>query len=269
MMTDEWTTVTTKDKKRTSKGRTRSSNKLHLTSKLVTPLAIEWTDDSKQAIVGQINNYKVMLKETDFFQSLVEIFDKATISPQQMVCYGIGNFARPRSGPLWQLACALNLWDMIHSVRYEEVELFYFDPCTSPMEISILKDFGIQLIEVNERGKRNIHSTPTLFFMPHCPMPLYFNVLLENWENMDKLQIFGNSLCRYAQGMRVKIPQGISLLLPLMKEESTLCSKGDVRDMEGEFDHAFNDCFISTIQCSEELPEKPEDDVQIDDKETL
>lgn len=268
-MSDEWTTVTTKDKKRTNKRRARHSNKLHLTSDLVTQPETEWTNDSKRVIVEQLINYKSMLKETDFFKSLIATFDEAILSPQQMVCYGIGNFARPRSGPLWQLACALSLWDMIHSVTYREAGLFYFDPCTSPMEISILQDLGIQLIEANERGKRNIHSIPTLFFMPHCPMLLYFNVLLENWENMDKLQIFGNSIGRYAHGIRVKIPQGISLLLPLLKEESIVCSKNDVCDMEGEFDHAFNDCYISTIQCNGQLPEKLEEDTHIEDEETI
>lgn len=270
-MNDEWKTVTKQDKKRIAKGRKRPPGNHHqlTTAALTDPHATEWSDDSLQIIVEQIHLYKTTLKETDFFKLLVETFEKGSIRPQQLVCYGIGNFARLRSSPLWQMACALNLWDVINSRQDDDsiAKVYYFDPCMSLLEARILTELGIQVINVNERGKRNIRATPTFFFMPHCPMPLYFNMLLENWENLDKILLFGNNLGSHAHRLGSKIPRGVQLLFPFMNEEALSCSRADLRDMEGDFDRAFNDCFLTTIVSSEELPEKPGDDATESEEE--
>jgi hypothetical protein len=272
-MNDEWKTVTREDKKRIAKGRKRPPGKHHqsTTAALTDPHATEWSDDSLQTIVEKIHMYKCSLKETDFFKLLVETVENAPIRPRQLVCYGIGNFARLRSSPLWQMACALNLWDFINSRQDDDViaKVFFFDPCMSLFEASILAELGVQVIHVNERGKRNIQSTPTIFFMPHCPMPLYFNMLVENWENLDKILLFGNNLSSHANRLGSKIPRGFHLLFPFMNEEAMSCSRADLRDMEGDFDRAFNDCFLTTIVPSEELPEKPANDSTESEEEDI
>jgi len=275
-MTDEWTTVTKQDKKRIAKGRKIQINRnRQRTSAAVQapPDATEWTDESKRLIVEQLYDYKYKLKETDFFKFLTESFNDSPIRPQQIVCYGIGNFGRQRSGPLWQLACALNLWDILQSANDESeppVHVYFFDPCSTQLETSILHDLGIQLIQDNERGKRNIHSTATLFFMPHCPMILYFNVLLENWVSLNKVLLFGNQLCKYANRLGIDVPKGVALLVPFLKEIAMTYSKTDVRDMEGEFDRAFNDCFLTMIRCTEALPDRPDETLEdFNDEEVL
>uniref|UniRef100_A0A7N0UDT0 SRR1-like domain-containing protein n=1 Tax=Kalanchoe fedtschenkoi TaxID=63787 RepID=A0A7N0UDT0_KALFE len=45
----------------------------------------------------------------------------------------------------------------------------------------------VSVIPVNEQGKRQaVTVMPTLFFMPHCDLSLYNNLLLTNWT-YDKL----------------------------------------------------------------------------------
>ncbi|GBN26718.1 RNA-directed DNA polymerase from mobile element jockey [Araneus ventricosus] len=62
-------------------------------------------------------------------------------------------------------------------------------------EKCILEDFGLHVLKVNERGKRNI-SNRTIFFMPHCHSSLYNNLLSANWnkECLSKLMIIGNGM---------------------------------------------------------------------------
>lgn len=85
------------------------------------------------------------------------------------------------------------------------VQLYYFDPCMLPVEKEMLETtFHVHVLDSNDMGKLSIevmrsqiklgetHSSietqsgcfPTLFYMPHCPMRLYSNVLWSHWEHL-------------------------------------------------------------------------------------
>ena len=81
------------------------------------------------------------------------------------------------------------------------VKMVYFEPLMTQLERVLLEDvFHVEIIRHNERGKRSITTSTTetckaitdndrpdkimsstLFYMPHCPMRLYGNVLWSNW----------------------------------------------------------------------------------------
>jgi hypothetical protein len=51
---------------------------------------------------------------------------------------------------------------------------------------------GWGVMEENDEGKRRVRG-PTAFFMPHCPMRLYSNLLWANWgDGLKDLVIIGN-----------------------------------------------------------------------------
>lgn len=141
----------------------------------------------------------------------------------EIVCYGIGNFSRPYSPSMLQLACVLELRCELATMlaggsvekksadeisvdmfrKKSTVRMFYFEPQIISVERKTLEEFEVEIIERNEQGKRRISNKPfaTLFFMPHCPMRLYSNVLWANWDPKNlfdgKLVIFGNDFDAY------------------------------------------------------------------------
>mmetsp|Transcript_28284 Transcript_28284/g.83274 ORF Transcript_28284/g.83274 Transcript_28284/m.83274 type:complete len:260 (-) Transcript_28284:231-1010(-) len=143
------------------------------------------------------------------------------IACSEIICYGIGNFSEPYSPSMLQLACVLQLrrelsakqGDRIMETNDDfpmdtlgkkgELKIHYFEPEITPAERRMLADFGVEIIEINEEGKRRISDTSrsTLFYMPHCPMRLYSNVLWANWDPKllfgGKLVVFGNDFNAY------------------------------------------------------------------------
>eukprot|EP00903_Cladosiphon_okamuranus_P019278 g17721.t1 len=108
--------------------------------------------------------------------------------------------------------------------------LLAFDPVMGETEAAMLESLGCGLLQ-NEEGKRSccrrekeagggrggdgggggdgegdegdevgeVLTTPTLFFMPHCPQRLYSNVLWANWSarGLGSIVILGNKLSSY------------------------------------------------------------------------
>lgn len=203
----------------------------------------------------------------DALQKLIEQFLKSKLydnlksylekdkSISQIVCYGVGNFWSNHSAPLWQLTCALAIRS------YLKVPMHYFDPCMSTQEAELLVAKDVLIISENEKGKR-IVDAPTFFFMPHCPMMLYTNVLHTNWEHLEHVIILGNSLSTYAN--RLESSSGVKLLQVLQPhwgEQALPMSKEDLADMPGYFEKGFNDSVLISFEKKKDdlsWPEPPE-----------
>eukprot|EP00557_Chaetoceros_sp_GSL56_P006666 CAMPEP_0176491160 /NCGR_PEP_ID=MMETSP0200_2-20121128/8278_1 /TAXON_ID=947934 /ORGANISM="Chaetoceros sp., Strain GSL56" /LENGTH=370 /DNA_ID=CAMNT_0017888559 /DNA_START=43 /DNA_END=1152 /DNA_ORIENTATION=+ len=98
--------------------------------------------------------------------------------------------------------------------QQELVPIYYYEPLINPLEGKVLRYFNINVMDVNEQGKHCIQKENTdnhheeketdfctLFYMPHCPMRLYSNVLWANWREdlilNGRIIIFGNSFNAY------------------------------------------------------------------------
>ena len=220
---------------------------------------------------------------------------------RSVVCYGIGNFgtARP-SAPQWQLALALllrehaghnndndndntNNDDNTNNNDNGGVAVHYFEPLMTDAEAEVLRNRNVEIIAENERGKRTIGGGDdgdagggggtTLFFMPHCPMGLYANVLHANWEilrrtatssssSSSSVAIFGNTLENYLTGIggvginddgdegRRQRRQALGVLesvRPFWVVDPLTIDRRDVGDLPAYFENAFNDSSLTTF----------------------
>jgi hypothetical protein len=251
---DEWTTVTKNSKRcagATKRGRKNKNNAVshHTSSKKLT------LDEMEKLF----QNYCQCLQKSNFWINLQEPLPR---NIKRIVCYGVGNFDAGKA-PMWQLALAQVLREFL-----EVEQVAYFDPCMTNPEAMFLERHSISVIRENERGKRDISETTTLFFMPHCPLKLYANVLSENWSNLPEVILFGNNLSAYTFQLQ-KSKSGIltlQTLQPYWTSFNFSISKQDLAEMPAYFEHALNDSSLTLFQEPKDMnwPERPvenEDDV--------
>ena len=135
------------------------------------------------------------LRRTGFFDDLSASIREALAgrSVQEIVCYGIGRVSAYKNSRV-QFAMATLLKEDLRPVNGAS----FFDPFTSKVDTSTMKSMGFKNIDRNEEGKRSTKGA-TVYFMPHCDLWLYSNVLWANWSK-TKLQdtiIVGNSFKAY------------------------------------------------------------------------
>lgn len=270
---EEWTVVTTcQDKRRVIRSRNRRPP-LNAASTFPSKHVASWMDETRYAIVKTISECRQGLSSTSFFQSLKRsILEKFEI--HQIVCYGIGNLSTSPTSPMWQLACALELRKALEQGTDDknEIPFFFYDPCTTESEADLMtNEWSVQVLSENERGKRGVNGLATLFFMPHCPLLLYGNVMWANWKkDLNRVVLFGNSLPLYQERAIDKnnIPEAVSLLLPFVKEEQVVVSKSDEDNTNGDLESAFNDCFLTWLAVDDDalLPLRPSEVISQDDE---
>lgn len=203
----------------------------------------------------------------------------------------------------------------------QETPIFYYEPCILPLEKKLLEQvFHVHVLRGNDAGKLKVqdmrkqwysiasppaHSstrndrnrTHTLFYMPHCPMRLYCNILWAHWEHFvpssstrmqhedtnhclaqkveqndgqvssNPIIIFGNSFHAYdertiSSEQRLDPTNGIFRLLPFANE-TPVCTDAENTNA-GEslkmLERAFNDCNVISFSMNEcSVPEKPEE----------
>lgn len=65
--------------------------------------------------------------------------------------------------------------------RYD-ARVYAYDPVFCCEEVQALRALGLEIIEINEEGKRVVRDeTTTLVYMPHCSKQLTNNFLYANW----------------------------------------------------------------------------------------
>ncbi|CAM9416300.1 unnamed protein product [Choristocarpus tenellus] len=124
----------------------------------------------------------------------------------------------------------------------EVPNMLVFDPAMGKGELAVLSRLGCGVIPQNEEGKRccfgrdKAGPCPTLFFMPHCPMRLYSNLLWANWssEGFSSFLILGNSLAAY--GERIILAEALAdesncvlRASSLLEEETVVPTPGEAR----------------------------------------
>jgi hypothetical protein len=275
MNESEWTTVTKKSSSKQANRRRRQRPHQQASRDVSPPSSASSLDiTTLQALLDK--SIKMLLL-SDLWKRLKEIL--SSTEPDSIVCYGIGNFgaSSSHSAPMWQLACAMAMRDHFCSKKTES-SLFYFDPSMTPHECAFLKHLKVSVLTENERGKRrlddessNHNMTQTLFFMPHCPLKLYTNLYETNWQQLNRLIVFGNSMSAYAS--RLEVTKSIRLLQtlqPYWKEEPISFTPEDIDNMPGYFENAFNDSYITSFpKPSDGWPAKPEIDFEDDHPEVF
>ncbi|KAF8781424.1 SRR1-like protein [Argiope bruennichi] len=136
--------------------------------------------------------------ESDSHENFIQNVETLSMNNNKMldiVCYGLGNFASCLAAR-YQLAFLINLKKILLPRN-----ICIFDPMFSYEEKRVLKNFGLTVLKENEEGKRTVLNR-TIFFMPHCSIVLYNNLLWANWgkDSLSKLIIIGNSLQGYFDG---------------------------------------------------------------------
>jgi len=125
-----------------------------------------------------------------------------------------------------------------------------YDPAYDNMDKALLGKFGMQVLEINEGGKKSA-EVPTLLYMPHCEHMLYEDLISHN-ERLGLLSnvvLLGNSLNQYREAWRLRHrPDRPSTLLRIVEEGhcwelSMSCGESDAEPL-GAFNntslHYFN-----------------------------
>ncbi|KAK4264746.1 hypothetical protein QN277_025878 [Acacia crassicarpa] len=137
------------------------------------------------------HDFKDQLQTPQIYERLRIVLGSA--STMKMVIYGIGNF-ESYENPNYQLGLTILMQRDFKWIGDIEV----FDPALSMNECQVLEALGCSVLQYNEYGRRKALK-PTLFFMPHCPIMLYDNLLQENWKSssLRNIVILGNSFDNY------------------------------------------------------------------------
>ncbi|XP_052192297.1 protein SENSITIVITY TO RED LIGHT REDUCED 1-like [Diospyros lotus] len=116
-------------------------------------------------------------------------------SRMQVVIYGLGSI-ESYEPPQFQQAVAILMRKSFSWIGDVEV----FDPILSATECRALERLGCSVLSINERGCRRALK-PTLFFMPHCEVELYDNLVQANWKTglLHRILLFGNSFKAYEE----------------------------------------------------------------------
>ena len=156
----------------------------------------------------------------------------------------------------------------MHSKHQRPVKMLFFEPLMTDLERTILKDvLFVDIIETNERGKRQAASNGkrTLFYMPHCPMRLYCNVLWANWGELlwsGNVVVYGNNFHGYDDRIlsnegRTDPANAVLKIIPhlVANQIDGLTSKaggGVESDLLVKMENAFNDCVVMTFDAKDE-----------------
>lgn len=137
-----------------------------------------------------------------------------------LICYGIGSISSHYHEPQYQLACYLSI---IQHIRYtykhsnSHINTYIYDPLFNMLDKDICGELDIDVLKKNNEGKYSIDDNDDdrqyIFYMPHCPMMLYSNLIrhtiVNNPSSIHRIMIIGNNLSSYADRSMVSIDNGL------------------------------------------------------------
>lgn len=233
---EEWTVI--KPKRRSRHDHSRSGHHSASITALASQLSNSCTFDSSSIendtsvteatvakVQAKIHNIEVELQKNPpvFFTQLQEqletLVEQLGSTRLELICYGIGPIHKAVNAQ-YQLACLLQLAKIIHTCQLQSepesesegkddqrpLKIELFDPVLSSVDCNILEactssSSSIVVFNVltsNDQARRQVQDQPTLFYMPHCPMRLYENVIGTNYGlSLEHVYLIGNSFEQY------------------------------------------------------------------------
>lgn len=157
---------------------------------------------SKENILKKLELARDDLHCSDYSKLMLKVvLDRTRVTKDKrikVICYGLGNF-----GTSMQARYQLTLLQMMVAAIEQQTKaasVDVFDPYFTTNEELVIKHIGFNVQTHNEQGQYKTDCT-TLFYMPHCSLQLYNNVLFANWtkEQLSRVSILGNSFTNYAE----------------------------------------------------------------------
>ena len=262
---NEWTVVTAANKKRVM--RKRGGGKWRRASNGPPNIPDTTSGIQDLAVLERcLEECIAYLIQTCFWKNLVEALAQNSYNSfniDQIVCYGIGNISQTSTTyfapSMWQLACAVALQRTRHATGQEQEPhcsplppaMRYYDPCANALEIQFVRQvLGMTIPEQNERGNFPVaSSTPTLFFMPHCPARLYENVVWSNYNNKDgtDVWIFGNSPRQIAETNHCPCLRTLLDATMIVESSNMEPTRKNCDEAPGNLMGAFNDTYLTRL----------------------
>lgn len=126
---------------------------------------------------------------SEFSEKSLKSIQEASIKDiKQIICLGIGRVSE----------CSiarhqLSLLAIIQQ-KLKIISAKIYDPVLSNYDKVILERLNFEILSENKEGKYSI-TTPTLFYLPHCPKQITNNLLFANWkpESLKNLILICNS----------------------------------------------------------------------------
>eukprot|EP01024_Parvocaulis_polyphysoides_P030352 TRINITY_DN2756_c1_g1_i1.p1 TRINITY_DN2756_c1_g1~~TRINITY_DN2756_c1_g1_i1.p1 ORF type:complete len:236 (-),score=29.18 TRINITY_DN2756_c1_g1_i1:217-924(-) len=149
-------------------------------------------------IKDQIDKKQNLIQKSGFFKSLIESWKlmknkKGGINPEQMIIYGLGSLT-VNTNSQFQFALALELKKFI---GIQKIQIY--DPIFTKIDKSVLRQYDVDILKIDEKCKKNIHGVCTLFYLPHLEKEFINNLLGANQIFWDKIYILGNRLQNYVE----------------------------------------------------------------------
>lgn len=132
--------------------------------------------ETPHGIIERIERIKENIKE------YAQEIDIPTVS--HTVILGLGVLTSPVSQHQLALILSLSTYPIIA-----------FDPVFNELDKAVLEHYGISVKHVN-KGLMRV-TEKTLFFMPHCDILLYNNLVYANMSTINNVVLIGNLFCNY------------------------------------------------------------------------
>lgn len=262
--TDEWTVVLPRRGKQRRSLLDLKAAELHQGE--WTPSDVDIIDPERESkLLHKMQACMKGLESSDFCKSFLDQIESKLVdsfvrvmgsdSKMDMIIYGIGSI-EAYENPRLQLSIALLMKEKFDWIGEIEV----FDPVISSTESRVINTLGCSVIPINEQGKRQALK-PTLFFMPHCDLSLYENLLQTNWNPrmLSNIALFGNSFKAYEE-----LASDFKSLSTHLKGRHVLAARKyteefDVEIVTDDYFRAFNGSswHFFSFSSEEELPEPP------------
>ncbi|KAF4603921.1 hypothetical protein EYR40_001095 [Pleurotus pulmonarius] len=118
------------------------------------------------------------------------------ITSPAVVCLGLGSPSSSRDA-IAQLGFLLQL---CHCCNISPEKVSLYDPVFTEADKELFVAYQFDVLSENRNGDYPAEG-PTLFFMPHCDLSLYENILRANWtpQRLEHLVLVANNLSDYIQ----------------------------------------------------------------------